>query len=226
MLETYLITERYQPDCPVRRREIQECLTSNYSINFDRIIEYSEDSTLGEMSPGVIRLSLQRRLRFSDFLDFINNNKNKIGLAVLSNSDIFLDSSILSRCLDIPAKVLLAITRYESDNSLAKDPWCTQDTWVMRFQPIHRSARAATHFCLGIPGCELRFAEALYATGFDVYNPCLSIVNRHNHRIPTPHDSEQRLFGTYVFTAPCFIEQVLSRDESSAGKLVYLRDRL
>ena len=223
-METYLITEHFDPVCPLRRAEIRDCKDHNYSINFSRIIEFTDESTLRESRRGVIGLNLSRRLRFSDFLDFVDRNQNEQGLAVLTNTDIFLDQSILSQCLDIPKDVLLAITRYEADDSLAKDPWCTQDTCVMRFQPIHRSAITSSQFNLGVPGCELRFAEALYSTGFDVYNPCLSIFNRHNHKISSTHDSRQRLYGAYVFTAPCSIEQVLSKDEQTKGKLVYLRD--
>ena len=206
-----------------RQQELDYCLRQNLSLDFSRIILFGDKQFSGIDSKMVVRIPLQERLTFSDFLEYVHANRNSEGIAVFTNSDIVIDKTLIDSVSQLKFGVVLAISRYESIDTLANDPWCTQDTWVLRLQPIHISARLSTKFPLGKPGCELRFAEALYSVGFSIFNPCLSIRNLHVHSLASNHNDEFRLYGSYIFTPPCLMEQAANNDQSVIGRLVYLR---
>lgn len=218
-----LVYDVYTPKVEERKSEINECIISNFNIMFDHVVLFGESKNQTNYKSTFIHSGNGNRLKFSDFLEFINANRFAEGVAVLTNSDIKLDTKIIELTSDLEKNILLAISRYELSNELAENPSVTQDTWILKFQPIHFSAIAATQFFLGTPGCELRFAEALYAAGFTVYNPCLSIRNTHIQKTPSQHYPDERYFGAYIVTPPCYLEDIKNRDNSREGKLVYLR---
>lgn len=218
-----LFYDYYNSNSPERQSEIDRCAMANFSIGFKRIIAFGNKNIDLANSSHILKAPLNSRLTFSNFLSFVDSNQHSTGVAILTNSDIMLDPRIIELTSDLEKNILLALSRHEADLTLVEYPWCTQDTWILKFQSIHKSAIIACQFYLGTPGCELRFAEALYASGFTVYNPSLSIRNLHNQSISSVHYDNDRHYGAYIFTPPCFIEQVKERDNSLSGKLCYLR---
>jgi hypothetical protein len=217
-----LLYQYYEASNNSRQDELDECLTENLNISFEHIVVCG-DRRFETSKKNVVFASHGRRLTFGKFLDFVNQNGDLDGLAVLTNSDIALDAKFLEKISTVDADTVLCISRYEANGKLVESPWCSQDTWVMRFQKVREPLRMATNVYLGSPGCELRFAEAMYSAGYKVFNPCLSIVNRHIHSQPSTHEHSDRHYGAYVFTPPCTIEDVVMKNSASEGYPVYLR---
>lgn len=94
----------------------------------------------------------------------------------------------------------------------------------MMSQPVHNSIKFQSLIPLGMPGCELRFAETVFNMGYIVLNSSLDIKNVHMHIGPARHEDKNRLYGTYLFTPPCRLSDVKSAsiDRSHLPMPVYL----
>ena len=114
------------------------------------------------------------------------------------------------------------MSRYEINGLLTDAPWCSQDVWVMLSQPIHLSVIIQCGIPLGLPGCEIRFSEILFNTGFLVFNPCLDIKNIHVHSNTNLHLDENRMYGAYLFTPACTIEDIRIGSTNIRPSLQYL----
>jgi hypothetical protein len=122
----------------------------------------------------------------------------------------------------IKEKALFALSRYENNGMLANTPWCTQDVWVMLSQPIRKSIIHQCDIPLGLPGCEIRFSEIVFNTGFEVFNPCLDIKNIHVHSNQVAHLDENRIYGAYLFTPACTLEDIRTGNKKILPSPQYL----
>ena len=138
-----------------------------------------------------------------------------------------LDRNVLTISDVVQKNFFLCFTRYESirgELALPNAPWCTHDVWAMISQPIHNSIKFQSFMPLGMPGCELRFAETIFNMGYAVFNPCLDIKNVHLHSESVPHEDKNRMYGAYLFTPPCKLSDMkpASVSRSHTATPVYL----
>jgi hypothetical protein len=116
-------------------------------------------------------------------------------IVVVSNADIYFDSSLaLLEDVDLDG-VLVSLSKYDGD-TLFK-PECSQDSWVFR-APIRRFP---CEWPLGRLGCEERLSFEAARAGLRVVNPCLSVIARHLD-VPKAHDESTRLRGKYSRVPP------------------------
>lgn len=222
-MKSILLYDLYSVESKIRDNELNECWNWNSRINFSSIFIYGDKYTSLSIESSAVHTGDPTRLTFGKFLSIVDYNRGTDGVAILTNSDIKLDPLLIEVTHGLPVGVLLAISRYEMTGMIASNPWCTQDTWVLRLQPIHKPLMTTASFSLGSPGCELRFAELMHSAGFSVYNPCLSFRNIHLHKQASIHKVEDTHFGAYIFSHPCEYSDVIACDPAKSGKVVYYR---
>ena len=200
-------------DCKdqARRRELTECIHHNINLGFDEVIIFNDSIKPVVNAPHVQNVPTNSRISYLDFINVVKDLKNFGALVVLANTDIKLDGKIL-QLAGLKNRILIALSRYESNGQLTDYSFYSQDVWAMTSQPIHRSIIHQCNIPLGVPGCDQRFSEIIFSAGFSVFNPCLEIKNTHLHTNAATHLDEDRLFGTYLFVNPCTYEDIrLSR---------------
>ena len=205
-----------------RKEELIECVEHNLKLGFDEIIIFNDSVNPQFFGTNVKNITSTHRLTFRDYIEIINDPVNFGSLVTLTNTDIKIDIKTLELNSYIKEKMLIAISRYESQEHLAVNPWCTQDVWILLSQPIHNSILMQSSIPLGLPGCELRFSEILFAAGFEVYNPCLDIKNLHVHSKENIHLDENRIYGAYLFTPACKLIEMKSNYAATKPVLKYL----
>ena len=205
-----------------RKQELIECINHNLKIGFDEIIIHNDSIEPFFYGENIRNISTNTRITYRDYIKVVNDPENYGALVVLTNTDIKIDKKILIFEASIKEKILFSLSRYENNGILADAPWCTQDVWVILSQPIHMSVINQCDIQLGLPGCELRFSEILFNIGFSVFNPCLDIRNIHLHSNPSSHLDENRMYGSYLFTPACTIEDIRSGNKNILPSLQYL----
>ena len=213
-----LMVQYYNTDS-ARQRELDHCLEQNVERYFDRVIVCCGSETILPKVAYTHTMHMEKRLAFSDYLRLVSESDYN-GITVLTNSDIILDKDIIKKCEHISSKELFAISRYDTDGYLHEFHWCSQDTWILRNQKFPNSVIKSCTFELGRPGCELRFAEALWCVGFNIINPSLSVRNTHIHINSSVHLDSERYYGAYIFTPATTIEQSLINREEKQASLV------
>jgi hypothetical protein len=201
-------------DCKdkIRKQELTDCVNHNLDIGFDEVIIFNDSVDPSFQGQNIKNVSTNSRITYKDYIDVVKNPSNYGSLVVLTNTDIKLDSNILFLDEIIKEETLIALSRYENNGALAETPWCTQDVWAMLSQPIHKSVIHQCDIPLGMPGCEMRFSEIIFNTGFAVFNPCLDVKNIHIHTNQTPHLDENRMYGAYLFSPACTFEDIRTRN--------------
>lgn len=210
-------------DCKdeARQQELVECINHNLKLGFDEVIIFNDSVESAFYGQNVKNISSNSRITYRDYIDIVNDANNYGSFVVLTNTDIKLDNKILMLEEISEDKTLMALSRYESNGLFSDSPWCTQDVWAMRSQAIHKSIIIQSNIPLGMPGCELRFAEIMFNAGFIVFNPCLDIKNVHVHSNSASHSDENRIYGAYLFTHPCSIEDIKTRNVKYPAAPVY-----
>lgn len=208
------LSQYYECSNPARQQEIDDCVVYNSMLPWiDQFILLCE----GDARPPACVSDVVKCIHIADratFMDFLSTlmtiDPAENDVAIISNSDIFLDCSIYAVLPHIRRDDFLALNRYETNDSttpfLMSNPrpgsvsW-SQDTWILRCSLLKRIVDSnIPHLPLGVAGCENRFASFIYESGASISNPCLGVRTTHNHksevRISTPSD---RLEGDYCF---------------------------
>ena len=211
-------------DCQdgIRRQELTDCINHNLAIGFDEVIIFNDSVEPAFFGQNVQNILSNSRITYRDYINILNDENNYGSFVVLTNTDIKLDRNILTLKEVAKEKILLAMSRYESNEKLTEFPWSSQDVWAARSQPIHKGVLHQCNIPLGVPGCELRFSEMLFNTGFMVFNPCLDIKNVHVHSNQNSHKDENRIYGAYLFTPACTLSDIKSGNSAIMPTPYYL----
>lgn len=172
-----IFTTYYQENNEIRRMELDLCLALNKSFDHIFILTDEDFSKLKNDKNTVINLG--KRPMFSDFLKMMNNYPNDIN--ILCNTDIYFNrNNIEQYCLNMPEEHCYALSRWDTDsfgNKTLFNRADSQDAWIFYGSPRKISA----DFCLGVPGCDNRFAYELSQAGYTVLNRSKSIQAFHIH---------------------------------------------
>jgi hypothetical protein len=225
-MKTILLFQWFACTDSARKRELQECIEHNLELGFDEIIIFNDSvppQYFNSSGRGNVKnIQKNSRITYRDYIRVVNDDGNYGSIVVLTNTDIKLDHKILSIDSVMQDNDFLCFSRYEAEGQLAKDPWCTQDAWAMISSPVHNSIIFQSEIPLGMPGCEIRFAEVMFGAGYSIYNPALDVRNLHFHSNPNVHSDKDRLYGAYVFTPPCRLTDVRHRNPACLGVPRYL----
>lgn len=220
-MKSILVFQDFDCKDTARRAEFDNCIKHNLEAGFDEIILFNDSVSPRHRGPRIKNIEGSRRITYRDFIDVVNDPNNLGSFVVLTNTDIKLDPAILNAASIIKPYDFLCWTRYESNGELPQKPWNTQDTWALLAQPVHNSIRFQSDIPLGMPGCEIRFAEIMFSAGYRVFNPSIDIKNIHVHSVLQPHEDKNRIYGAAVFTAPCTLEDIKTRNPKSLGVPTY-----
>lgn len=146
-----------------RQKEIDFCLNKN----------------LSNKNLNVIIIESQEALTYNYFFNQINKITDSEDINIISNSDIFLDDSIL-HCNDIKNNECYALCRweYKSQSIITfANRVDSQDVWIFR----GRVNNINGDFTLGKPGCDNRIAYEIKQAGYNIKNPSKTIKTYHVH---------------------------------------------
>ncbi|WP_338430023.1 hypothetical protein [Synechococcus elongatus] len=207
-MEFSLCFQYYDSGNLERQQEIDYVLMENLKLPFNNYFIFIDpDLEFPSNDCRITYISLEGRLKFSDFLELVNSIPDQF--FVLINSDIRLDYSIFKAKSYLQVNMMFALTRYEGNGELAyaDNPRISQDTWMIISQNIPETLIEQTNIKLGIPGCENRFAAIFAAYGFEVWNPCLDVKTCHYHQSAyRTTKSYDRYWGLYLEPSPCMLE--------------------
>jgi hypothetical protein len=189
---TWLITQFFVHPQKQRAKEIKECLINNCaSVYIDIIVLLNETdlSHLWKSIPGshkIKQIVIGKRLSYHDVLTYISVSVPKNVVVVISNADIYVDSTLLNLWKINLADRMLALLRWEDhgdEPTLFGPRSDSQDTWVVLSDSIKTRTWSPDvfGFTFGQPGCDSAFAAHMLRQRFILFNPALSIRTFHRH---------------------------------------------
>lgn len=125
-----------------------------------------------------------RRPFYSEYFEYANRTFPKGRVAILSNSDIEFNETLLAlRGRDLDG-IFICLAR-DNGNS-GHNPPLSQDSWIFQI-PVKAELLATTTWPLGIGGGDHKIAYEAEQAGYRLVNPCHSIraTHRHESRIRT-----------------------------------------
>lgn len=230
-----LLTTMHAPCKPERAAEFVLCLEHNLARPYIEAVKvFLETKTPGDWDylkdlkhEKLEIIEIHHRPYYSDMIKLANQwGEGKVG--IIANADIYFDDeSAIERADEIQPGDFWTISRYDE---VLKDGervgWKifyiatagAHDCWIFR-TPL-RPFKSDYH--LGIQGCDLFMAQRAIEAGFQVLNPCHSILPRHRHRIAGVrnhkldekrkinywNDPEYAPLGTQTYSPqPCSLEK-------------------
>lgn len=209
-----LFTQFYIPENLQRLYELQTTLKYNVNnAHINKIYLFNEriyrDTELGINSNKIRQINIGKRLKFSDFFNYTQNNNIK-GFNILINADIFFDETLYNlnkSDIDI-SKKMFALLRYEYRDEQDLSTCClfgsteyfqrtnkkencpiieghpaSNDTWI-----IHSNNRLTDkeiklfNFELGMQGCDNKIIYLFKILGYEIYNDVDFIRTYHNQK--------------------------------------------
>ena len=230
-----LFQQFYINNIDERQNEIRKTLLYNCNNKFiDNIYLLNEriytDEELGVKSDKIKQIVINKRMRYSDIITFVNDNIID-GYIVIANSDIFFDKSInnIQKCQIIKDKKVYCLNRFNFNSQklsnleldLLGRPDC-QDVWIYhsKFNNILFN-KDIFDIELGIPGCDNKIIYLFKLFGFNCYNEPEIIKSYHFHKIMTRNYDENTKRPNYPYYA---IFPVLKHDyiDNMRNKMDYL----
>lgn len=212
------------------KNRIIECIHSNLAKNWiGKITILDEGFGVGlPVDSKISVIPISKRATYSDFMKVMfNENSSIYSHFGIANSDIFFSDDVESLLFKIKkTSTAICLTRHELAGGLCHNPKDSQDAWIFRQHSPASRLLDSSQYELGIAGCEVCFATALYSYGYDLWNPYIDCEITHNDPNPRIHFSD-RYQGAYTLIHPCKLEdiektpsvyeQVIYRGEFSQG---------
>eukprot|EP01112_Ceratiomyxa_fruticulosa_P011304 TRINITY_DN3058_c0_g1_i2.p1 TRINITY_DN3058_c0_g1~~TRINITY_DN3058_c0_g1_i2.p1 ORF type:complete len:426 (-),score=57.11 TRINITY_DN3058_c0_g1_i2:210-1388(-) len=224
-----ILTQYYQDASDERQLEIDMTLTYNLANVFvDEVHVFLEDPTLEEQinirfNSGKLHLILPEppkasgssspskppssRLSYSTAIDYANNNLTDY-LVILANSDIYFDHTLRALYTGNFEDKILALSRYDikADGSISFNLFTapiSQDAWIF-LSPLSRGVSLESlNFSIGLPGCDNRVSYEIRKGGYQLINPCQTVVARHFHTSKRrSYSSKDTVKGNYLPVPP------------------------
>lgn len=158
-----------------RQAELLKCLENNIGNPLiDNVVVFHEPGVVPPDNSKVISVVHQGRPTYQQFFEYGNNFS---GIKIVSNTDICFNNTLEQASRIRPGEVY-ALTRWDEGNPPRfYGKTNSQDVWIWR-----GSVNVTAGFPLGKAGCDNSIAYILYAAGYSVRNPSLSIQCIHVHQ--------------------------------------------
>jgi len=215
--ESWLITQYFVHSNKTRAKEIRECLRKNCECYYiDTIVMLNETDLSHEWKnmPGAKKIKqiiIGRRLTYHDVLTYISGSVPKNVISILSNADIYFDSSLLNIWSVQLADRMMALLRWDdladgSEPKLFGPCSDSQDTWIVLSDSVKTRSwdKSIFGFQLGQAGCDNAFAGHMLRQRFLICNPALTIQTYHLHNSGVRNYSKKDAIyaPVYVLIAP------------------------
>jgi hypothetical protein len=180
-----LVTSYYLSGNLERQKELDECLIRNSKNEFitsifllnDKIhdINFIESEYRHKIIQLVVNNDNKKRLYFNYAIRFIN--EYLFGeRCILSNSDIYFDDTLKHLISKDMTNTMIALSRYDGEEVMGI---YSQDSWMFK-SPLNIDLEKV-NFQFGILGCDNVFANVVSVSGYNVVNPCKTIISHHLH---------------------------------------------
>ena len=206
----HLFVQLYIPPQEEHLHRMLTCIASNARLAFVSAITVLSEGVAVEVQQDHVRVvPVTGAMTFASMLEHASLSCCSAATHfAIGNTDIQLTSDLeaLLPKLD-SASTAVALTRHEWNGSLYERPLWSQDLWVFRRHDPSADLLRSCDFRMGVAGCESLFAMALYAHGYDIWNPCLDC--RVIHHDPAPRtDFPDRYHGAYLCLPECRLAEV------------------
>ena len=192
----YLVQQFYIHRDIRRFNEILFCLRKNCNNKFidkiyllnEKIYTQKELGLNDEQIKKIVQVDIKKRMKYSDFFNFINHKKEKDnleGYVVLANSDIYLNETVtnLYRTNLSFKKACFMQLRLDTIRKHLKRRNDSQDTWIFHSNTIPSLKFSHLfNFNLGVPGCDNKIVYQFYKLNYTIYNEPYRIETIHIHK--------------------------------------------
>jgi hypothetical protein len=224
--DIYLISQFFLHKDTKRRQEISYCLQKNCDV-FSKIFllnerEYSieELQVSKENFEKIEQIVIGKRISYKNFLDFCKN-KNLSGYCILSNSDIFFDTTVnnLRKGFLNREKSIYALSRHEinSEGEISEKfmvRW-SQDAWIIHSNHLLDHTEKFD-IILGKPGCDNKILYVFFENNFKIYNCPYFIKIFHYHEDKKrDYTSKDTIPPPYIHAEPVKNHQKINLVENS-----------
>ena len=212
LLFNFYITENED-----RQAELDFCFITNINnpfINKIHCFITDKDYNLVKYKDSKIVFNIiEDRPTYYDLFKYANGVIPYNDLVVISNTDIYFDSSIRFANIAMTENDVYAITRWGADGNIVDgnniklyaNAHCSQDAWIFRSK-LTKLDEMDCNFKFGINGCDNRIAYEFHKVGYNITNPCLDIFIYHKHLSGYRTDTAS-LPGTYAYVKPSFLNE-------------------
>jgi len=176
-----LITSYYTDSDINRQQEIDFCLKQNVNnAHIDEILILNENDSLPIENDKIQQIKFSRP-KFKDFFNTINSITDKDDINILTNTDIFFNTTLSNiHKLDL-TNTVITLLRWEYNSGSPTIPirrGDCQDSWIWlgKMNPLENS-----DFYLGKLGCDNRIAWELKSAGYTLTNNCDLLQSVHVH---------------------------------------------
>lgn len=178
-----LFTTWYREPREDRHAEYLRCLRQNLDCPaIGQVCVFDECSGNLPSHPKLVTQTVKKRPTYKDFFEWINDLSAETDLAVIANTDIGFDLSLVSLLeFDWTLPTAFAVSRWDvqPNGSLQLfDRGDSQDAWIFR-GPV---SSVVADFPLGVYDCDNKIAWELQQAGYRVLNPALSLRSYHHHQ--------------------------------------------
>lgn len=202
-----LIVQYFIPPDKTRQKELDYCLKKNCASPFiKKIFLLSEKECKGDLfeNEKIEQIVAGGRLKYSTAFNFANKHPGEF--FVLSNADIYFDETLgKTKEYDFD-NLFLALSRYNcfgggkeqliigppkyNEKNVQSDydeqggfvEWGSQDSWIFR-SPVSSDLIKNCDFEIGRLHCDSHVARVIKYSGYEILNPCCSIITRHVHGV-------------------------------------------
>lgn len=201
-----LFSTWYPCDEPGRQNEMTAAL--RYNLNcpaVDAVCLLREgEAPLPLESPKLTVREVGQRPSFKEFFAWIAEVQEESDIAVIANSDIWLDDSIALAKSYLQPQECWALARWDQRGAKPElfDRNDSQDAWVFHgpLKPIEGD------FHLGGIRCDNRLLHELKSAGYIVKNPAFSVIIHHEHNeAPREYSTDNQpgyVDGPYAYQWP------------------------
>ncbi len=223
-----LITTYYISENNDRQNEIKKCLIKNIQNQYIQKIYllnseiYNLDFIKSfDINNKVIQIQIydeyendsKNILKYSDAIDFINNNLYE-SLCILANSDIYFNDTLSKINYETMHGKFYALLRYDEEingkktifkrHDIPRDD--SQDSWIFNSPLLINLTSINFHF--GTLGCDSIFANAIHEnTLLKISNPAYDIITTHVHQTQfRSYNCDNRIHGKYALIKPTHLD--------------------
>jgi len=147
------------------------------------------------------------RLSYSTAINYANNNLTDY-IVILANSDIYFDHTLRALYTGNLEDKVLALSRYDIlvDGGIGFNLFSapmSQDAWIF-ISPLSRGVSLENlNIVMGLPGCDNRVSYEIRKGGYNIMNPCGTVIARHFHRTKKRNYSQKdTIKGSYLPVPP------------------------
>jgi len=210
-----LIQQYYKPAEKIREEELYQCLSMNIACEFvDEILLFVESKNLvlpPDPEKKIRQVFLKSRISYSNCIEAIQ----KLGpgkLVAFANTDIYLTDSWRSIWSVNLHDTLVALLRWEDEDTIFGPRNDSQDTWLIHSDSVidRKWNLSAFNIPFGQSGCDNAILIEFLRNKFKIVNPAMNLKTIHVHKSEIRNYEKSNIVDrpNYMFVEPTGIHEL------------------